>query len=60
MQLSFDFHMIEAKPENLNGDRAYDRDKLDGELRQEGIEMISPHRRGLVKPKTGWPSIASL
>ena len=52
LQLSFDFCMIEAKPENIIGDRAYDSDKLDEELRQEGIEMISPHRRGRVKPKT--------
>ena len=29
VQLSFDFYMIEAKPENLIGDRAYDSDKLD-------------------------------
>jgi len=52
VQLSFDFYMIEAKPENLIGDRAYDSDKLDEELRQEGIEMISPHRRNRVRPKT--------
>jgi len=52
VQLSFDFYMIEAKPENLIGDRAYDSDKLDEELRQEGIEMISPHRQGRVKPRT--------
>jgi transposase len=50
VQLSFDFYMIEAKPENLIGDRAYDSDKLDEELRQEGIEMISPHRRGGLNP----------
>ena len=31
---SFDFYMIEAKPENLIGDRAYDSDKLDEELRK--------------------------
>ena len=52
VQLSFDFYMIEAKPENLIGDRAYDSDKLDEELRQEGIEMISPHKRNRVKPRT--------
>jgi transposase len=52
VQLSFEFYMIEAKPENLIGDRAYDSDKLDEELRQEGIEMISPHRQGRVKPRT--------
>ncbi len=33
VQLTFDFYMIEAKPENLIGDRAYDSDKLDEELR---------------------------
>src|SRR3569623_81343 len=52
VQLSFEFYMIEAKPENLIGDRAYDSDKLDEELRQEGIEMISPHRQNRVKAKT--------
>src|SRR6516225_4034831 len=30
--------MIEAKPENLIGDRAYDSDPLDAELRKDGIE----------------------
>lgn len=44
VQLSFEFYMIEAKPEKLIGDRAYDSDKLDEELRAEGIEMIAPHR----------------
>jgi hypothetical protein len=29
VQLSFDFYMIEAKPENLIGDKAYDSDALD-------------------------------
>ena len=44
VQLCFDFYMIEAKPENLVGDRAYDSDPLDHALRQDGIEMIAPHR----------------
>src|SRR5262249_32251806 len=44
VQLCFDFYMIEAKPENLIGDRAYDSDPLDEELRKNGIEMIA-HRR---------------
>jgi hypothetical protein len=42
VQLSFDFYMIEAKPENLIGDRAYDSDQLDAQLREEGVEMIAP------------------
>ena len=37
VQLSFDFYMIEAKPENLIPDRAYDSDQLDQELKKQGI-----------------------
>jgi hypothetical protein len=44
--------MIEAKPENLIGDRAYDSDPLDQVLRQDGIEMIAPHRSNRTKPPT--------
>src|SRR5262245_42502261 len=44
--------MIEAKPENLIGDRAYDSDPLDAELRKDGIEMIAPHRSNRSKPPT--------
>jgi transposase len=44
--------MIEAKPENLIGDRAYDSDPLDKALHEEGIEMISPHRIGRKRPRT--------
>lgn len=36
--------MMEARPENLIGDKACDSDKLDAELKREGIEMIAPHR----------------
>ena len=60
VQPSFDFYMIEAKPENLIGDRAYDSDKLDAELRQEGIEMIAPHRRIGSSANPGWPPAAPL
>jgi len=52
VQLSFDFYMIEAKPENLIGDRAYDSDKLDAELREDGVNLIAPHKSNRVKPKT--------
>src|SRR6476661_1792085 len=52
VQLCFDFYMIEAKPENLIGDRAYDSDPLDAELRKDGIEMIAPHRGNRSKPPT--------
>lgn len=52
VQLSFDFHMVEARPENLIGDKAYDSDPLDEELRGEGIEMIASHRKNRKKRKT--------
>ena len=44
VQLSFEFYMIEAKPQNLIGDKAYDSDALDEQLKQQGVEMIAPHR----------------
>ena len=38
-------------PERLIGDKAYDSDRLDEELRQKfGIEMIAPHRAGRRTP----------
>lgn len=52
VQLSFDFYMIEAKPETLIGDRAYDSDKLDEELAKDGVDMIAPHRSNRKKRKT--------
>jgi len=36
--------VVPEAPQNLVGDNAYDCDKLDGELRQYGIELIAPHR----------------
>jgi len=52
VQLSFDFYMIEAKPENLIGDCAYHSDELDEELNEDGIEMIAPYRKNRRKLKT--------
>ena len=34
------------------GDRTYDSDKLDAELRRDGVEMISPQRSNRRKLKT--------
>lgn len=44
VQLSFDCYMLEAKPEHLIGDRAYDSDGLDDDLQQDGVNMIALHR----------------
>src|SRR5215510_6058182 len=43
---------FEAKSENLIGDRAYDSDPPDEELRRDGIEMIAPDRANRSKPPT--------
>lgn len=45
VQLSFDCYMVEVKPENLIGDKAYDSNPLDEDLKKDGIEIIAPHRR---------------
>jgi hypothetical protein len=44
VQLSFDFYMIEAKPEKLIGDEGYDGDALDAQVKKQGVELIAPHR----------------
>jgi transposase len=52
VQLTFDFYMIEAKPEKLIGDKAYDSDDLDDDLGKQGIDMIAPHRSNRIKEQT--------
>ncbi len=44
--------MIEAMPEKLIGDRAYDSDPLDEKLAQDGIDMVAPHRKNRRKACT--------
>jgi len=52
VQLSFDFYMLEKKPDILIGDGAYDSDKLDEELREKGVRMVAPHKKNRKKPNT--------
>lgn len=52
VQLSFEFYMIEALPEKLIGDKAYDSDRLDAELAGQGVEMIAPHKVNRTRRKT--------
>ncbi len=40
------------RPRRLVGDRAYDSDQLDAELREQGVELIAPHRSNRSKPVT--------
>ena len=42
--------VVPDAPQNLIGDNAYDSDRLDGELRSYGIELIAPHRRNRRNP----------
>ena len=37
--------MIEAMPDVLIGNRAYDSDDLDNDLRARGVKLVSPHRK---------------
>ena len=42
---TLDASWLDAAPEKLIGDRAYDSDPLDARLAEErGVEMIAPHR----------------
>ncbi len=52
MQLSFEFHMIEAMPNVLIDDRACDSDTLDDDMRGNGVKMVSPRRKNRKTPKT--------
>jgi transposase len=52
VQLSFDFYMLEAKPEHLIGDRAYDSDPLDEAPSKEGVNLVAPHKSNRRKRKT--------
>ena len=44
VQHLFDFMLSSTVPERVIGDKAYDSDRLDEELAEQGIEMIAPHR----------------
>jgi len=43
---------VGEKPERLIGDKAYDSDKLDAQLKADGVELIAPHRENRKKPPT--------
>lgn len=44
VQQMFDFMLSDDTPERIIGDKAYDDDRLDDALADDGIEMIAPHR----------------
>jgi transposase len=40
------------RPERLIGDKAYDSDPLDAELKEQGVELIAPHKSNRKKAPT--------
>jgi len=53
VEATIDSGFTEYAPDKLVGDKAYDSDKLDEQLLKErGVEMVAPHRKGRKKPKT--------
>ena len=52
-EMTLESLFITGMPEKLVGDKAYDSDKLDDDLRKKhGVEMIAPHRQNRTKAKT--------
>ena len=50
---TIDSGFTQYAPDKLVGDKAYDSDKLDCQLRDErGVEMVAPHRNGRKRPRT--------
>jgi transposase len=44
--------VVDARPEHLIGDKAYDSDPLDARLAAQGMELIAPHRAKRKTPTT--------
>jgi transposase len=52
VQLTLDFSVVEVGPHKLIGDKGFDSDRLDTELRQQNIELIAPHKENRKQYKT--------
>lgn len=52
VEITLEARFIDALPERLIGDGAYDSDPLDEELAEKGIEVIAPHKTNRVRPTT--------
>jgi transposase len=52
VEATLESSFLKEKPHRLVGDEAYDSDPLDETLKEQGIEMIAPHRRNRKKKKT--------
>ena len=52
VEATFDETLTVGRPRRLIRDRAYDSDPLDRRLAAQGIELIAPHKRNRIKPRT--------
>ena len=52
MEENPDANLAPGRPQRFIGDQTYDSDELDRRLAQLGIEMIAPHRRNRIRPRT--------
>jgi transposase len=52
VQATLERSLVGEQPTRLIGDKAYDSDKLDAKLEQQGIELIAPHRSNRTTPRT--------
>ena len=52
VEATLDETLTVGRPRRLIGDRAYDSDPLDHRLAAQGVELIAPHKRNRIKPKT--------
>ena len=52
VEKTIEYRFSKKKPKQLIGDRAYDSDPKDEELKKQKIELIAPHKRNRKKKKT--------
>ncbi len=52
MKSTLEQRFIDALPQKLIGDKAYDSDTLDEQLADKDIELIAPHKANRKKEKT--------
>ena len=52
VQNTIESRFVTDTPERLIGDKAYDSDKLDAQMAQQGIDVIAPHKANRIRPVT--------
>ena len=52
VESTLEARFIADLPKRLVGDKAYDSDTLDEQLKEKGIDLVAPHRKGRKKAPT--------